>query len=275
MDKREVALLFRDRLRELIALDAGGTAAFLRDAGLDRSALSQFLNPDSVRLPRAEALRQIAQARGVSIDWLLGLENAPDGRQSISSRLTVEQAADGEISVLEQWRAEADGHKLRYVPSMIPDMLDLPYSDAALPTEAVAEGLVGESVLSGMLPGDQDIEIAMPFQTLDLLADGAGLWRGQPADHRKRQLMHMSRICASAYPELRLHLFDGTETFSAPFTVFGRMRAAIYIGDAYLELTNRTEIRAFVRRFDTLVRRSVVSPDQVSAYLSDLAERVP
>ena len=275
MDKREISDIFRQRLRELVARGDGSTAAFLRETGMDRSALSQFLNPASVRLPRTEALRQIAAGCGVSADWLLGLENAPEGRQTISSRLTVEKSNDGEVSVLEQWRKEADGHKLRYVPSKIPDMLNLQYeSGEAMPYQEVADDLVGEGVLSGILPGEMDIEIAMPVQTLESLSEGAGLWKKHTAEFRRRQLVHMSRLCAVGYPELRLHLYDGTQHFSAPFTVFGRMRTAIYIGDAYLELTNRNEIRAFVRRFDELVRAAIVAPDQVSGFLNELSQLV-
>ena len=77
MDKREIAAAFRDRLQILLAEERGGIAGFLRDTGIDRSALSQFLDPAVDRMPRAETLRRIAEARGVTADWLLSLSNAP------------------------------------------------------------------------------------------------------------------------------------------------------------------------------------------------------
>src|SRR6056297_909582 len=79
MDKREIAQGFRDRLRAILAEHSGGTAGFLRETGLDRSALSQFLDPASDRMPRAETLRRIAEARGVTTDWLLSLTNVREG----------------------------------------------------------------------------------------------------------------------------------------------------------------------------------------------------
>jgi len=125
MDKRVLATRFSARLREVLDSGEGGTAAFVRDTGIDRSALSQFLDPDCVRLPRAESLRNIATARGVSVDWLLDLENAPDGRQQVASSLEIESAIDDDVTPLHRWRREAEGHKLRYVPSTLPDMLSL------------------------------------------------------------------------------------------------------------------------------------------------------
>ena len=118
MDKRELAAGFRERLRTLLADDRGGVAAFLRDSGIDRSALSQFLDPEIDRLPRAESLRRIAEARGVTVDWLLSLSNAPEGRQEVAPSVQIESAEDtGSGSPIDQWRREASGMKLRYVPS--------------------------------------------------------------------------------------------------------------------------------------------------------------
>ena len=53
MDKREVAAAFRERLQSLLGDERGGVAAFLSYTGIDRSALSQFLDPRVDRMPRA------------------------------------------------------------------------------------------------------------------------------------------------------------------------------------------------------------------------------
>ncbi len=275
MDKRQVAGLFRKRLRQLIASEKQSTAAFLRDTGMDRSALSQFLDDGSDRLPRAEALRRIAEARGVSVDWLLGLENAPEGRQVVTSSVQIEQMQDEHgTSPLEHWRAEAWGHKLRYVPSTLPDMLSLAIADDNEHAGDHARAGGAESVLEGLMPGDLDIEIAMPIQTLEDLAQQSGLFRHTPPETCRRQLQHMARICQTNYPALRLHLYDGTTTFSAPFTVYGKLRVAIYIGESYLVITAREQITSFVQRFDELVRRTLTSPDQSHEALRELSESV-
>ncbi|ASJ73582.1 helix-turn-helix domain-containing protein [Granulosicoccus antarcticus] len=285
MHKRDVASLFRKRLRLLIASEKQSTAAFLRDTGMDRSALSQFLDESSDRLPRAEALRRIAVARGVSVDWLLGLENAPEGRQVVTSSVQIEQMQDEHgTSPLEHWRNEAWGHKLRYVPSTLPDMLSLANAgDTERTGDPVGDPIHGndharasgaENVLEGLMPGDLDIEIAMPIQTLEDLANQSGLFKNTPPDTCRRQLQHMARICQTSYPALRLHLYDGTTTFSAPFTVYGKLRVAIYIGESYLVITAREQITSFVQRFDELVRRTLVSPDQSHETLRKLSDTV-
>jgi transcriptional regulator with XRE-family HTH domain len=270
MDKRALSAAFRERLQILLGDERGGVAGFLRDTGVDRSALSQFLDPAIDRLPRAETLRRIAEARGVTVDWLLSLSNAPEGRQEVASSVQIESAQISEGgSPIDQWRREAAGMKLRYVPSSLPDMLGLA-EDMPPPTEARAGN--PENVLGGFRLGDMDVEIAMPLQTLQDLAQGTGLWRGADPSLRRRQLAHMAATCAEAYPTLRLHLYDGRETFSAPFTVFGRIRAALYLGEAYLVVTSAEQVHALTRLFDNLVRRAVTGPDRVHETLASLAE---
>lgn len=274
MDKRELAANFRERLRALIGEDRGGTAAFLAATGIDRSALSQFLDPAVDRMPRAETLRRIAEARGVTVDWLLSLSNAPEGRQEVAPSARIESAeTEGGGSPLDQWRYEAAGMKLRYVPSSLPDMLQL----ADVPAPAADAGTGRAENVRGFAPadalGDMDVEIAMPVQTLEDLAEGTGLWRGTAPATRARQLRHMAAACAEAYPSLRLHLFDGRSTFAAPFTVYGRIRAAVYLGDAYLVVSAADQVAGLTRLFDRLVRRATIGPDRVHETLSDLADR--
>lgn len=269
MDKRDLSAAFRERLRALIGEGHGGTAAFLRDTGIDRSALSQFLSPGVDRMPRAETLRRIAEARGVTVDWLLSLSNARDGRQEVAPSVEIESAEiAGGGSPIDLWRREAAGMKLRYVPSGLPDMLGL--SDDA-PTGDAAGGRA-ENVLGGFRLGEMDVEIAMPIQTLQDLSAGTGVWRGSDPGRRRRQLAHMAATCAEVYPTLRLHLFDGRDAFAAPFTVFGRIRAALYLGEAYLVVTSAEQVAALTRLFDNLVRRAVVGPERVHETLDALAD---
>ncbi len=276
MDKRTVAAAFRERLQVLLGDERGGIAAFLRETGIDRSALSQFLDPAIDRMPRAETLRRIAEARGVTTDWLLSLSNAPEGRQAVTPSVQIESAEiPGGGSPIDQWRREAAGMKLRYVPSNLPDMLGLT-DDESASTDAAPDSpvLAGqpEKVLGGFRLGDMDIEIAMPVQTLRDLAQGSGLWQGVSPRLRHRQLAHMAAICAESYPTLRLHLYDGRTSFAAPFTVFGRIRAALYLGEAYLVITSTEQVAALSRLFDNLVRRAIIGPDRVQDLLKDLAD---
>jgi hypothetical protein len=273
MDKRALAESFRERLRSLLVEERGGVAGFLRDTGVDRSALSQFLDPDIDRLPRAETLRRIAEARGVTVDWLLSLSNAPEGMQEVAPSVQIEQAEfAGGGSPIDSWRREAAGMKLRYVPSSLPDMLHLA-TDLPHPAADARTGQP-ENVLGGFRLGDMDVEIAMPLQTLQDLSEGTGLWRGVEREPRRRQLEHMAATCAEAYPTLRLHLYNGRETFAAPFSVFGRIRAALYLGEAYLVVTAADQVLALSRLFDNLVRRAIAGPDRVHETLASLAERV-
>ena len=206
---------FRERLQILLGEERGGVAGFLRDTGIDRSALSQFLDPRVDRLPRAETLRRIAEARGVTVDWLLSLSNAPEGQQEVTPSVQIEsaEAPDGG-SPIDQWRREAAGMKLRYVPSSLPDMLGLA-EDA--PGAARARAGQPENVLGGFRLGDMDVEIAMPVQTLQrprrrAPASGAGAAPACAAASSR----HMAATCAEAYPTLRLHLFDGRRPSPRP-----------------------------------------------------------
>lgn len=275
IDKRALCRLFRDRLGVLLARSEGGLARFARETGVDRSALSQFLDPDIDRLPRAETLRAIASAKGVTIDWLLGLTNAPEGGQEIAQSVEIETAVyeDGG-SPLDRWRREALGAKLRYAPSTLPDMLRLP-SVMAYELEgprAAARLEHGASVLDDARLGDLDVEIAMPRHRLDDFAAGAGIWRDLPAETRQAQLRLMAERTAAAYPRLRLYLYDGRRTFSAPYTVFGLRRAALYLGGAYLVLTATDQVRAFARHFDGLVRAATIEARRTPETLAALAE---
>lgn len=273
MDKRDISALFKPRLQEVVDSHARGKADFLKRTDLDRSALSQFLNPGSDRLPRAEALRRIAQVSGVSVDWLLGLENAPEGRQEVAESVQIEKAVEADGSTpLDIWRSEAKGFKLRYVPSTLPDMISL--ASFTEPDAPDARGGGVENVLGQISLDEMDVEIAMPIQTLQDLSARSGLWRGIPASQCRRQLAYMARICRDQYPALRLHLYDGTRLFSAPFTVFGKQRVAVYIGDAYLVVNSSEQVRGFTRQFDRLVRGAIVGSDDVHVTLGKLADAV-
>ena len=77
-DKRERAEVFRTRLAEAMT-DRGLTqSALARRVGIDRSTVSQLLDPSSARLPNAQVAAECALALSVSADWLLGLTDRPE-----------------------------------------------------------------------------------------------------------------------------------------------------------------------------------------------------
>lgn len=277
MHKADVARTFRSRLVQLVASRPGGLSRLARDAGVDRSALSQFLAPDALRLPRAETLRAIAEARGASADWLLGLSNAAEGGQEVAPGIAVETELDAEGDTpLSRWQREAEGGKIRYVPSSLPDIfrlreLEMEAVDAER-AEARAEHAAG--LREGARYHDTDVEICMSVQTLTLLAEGRGLWEGVSARTRRAQLAHMGVEAERLYPSVRLHLFDARRSFSAPLTVFGLKRAAIYLGRSYLVVTAAEQVRQLARHFDDLVREATVPPHAAHETLAELVARV-
>lgn len=277
MDKRALAETFRTRLRQLVDGHGGGLTRFAADTGLDRSALSQFLDPGRARLPRAESLRAIAAAKGTSTDWLLGLANVTEGGQEVASSVEIELAVDAEgKSPLALWQQEAVGGKIRYVPSALPDLFRLPefVFDAVDSGRADARAQSAAEMLETAELRDTDVEICMPRQTLTGLARGHGIWAGVPAELRGRQLRHMARLAEALYPSVRLHLYDGRRTFSAPLTVFALKRAAIYLGQSYLVVTSVEQVRGLARHFDDLVRQAVVPANEAGETVAEIAARV-
>lgn len=276
MDRRDLAALFRKRLGMLIESRPGGLSRIARESGLNRSGLIQFLDPESTRLPRAETLRRLAEGCGSSVDWLIGLTEIQAGGQEIapSAEIEIETAIGaGGASPLARWRQEAEGAKIRYVPSSLPDMFRLrALADRAVaPDRAEARAEHGDALVDDARLRDTDLEICMAEQVLAAVAAGEGVWAEYPAEVRAEQLRHMARETERLYPSIRLHLFDARETYSAPLTVFALKRAAIYLGQSYLVVTASEQVRGLARHFDALVRAATVPSHQVHETLTRLA----
>lgn len=281
MDKRDLGDLFRERLALLIARYDGNHAAFARTLGLDRSALSQLLAEGSTRLPRAETLQRLAEVHHVSLDWLLGLSQSERQSTEIAPTLEIEEIehGDDDDTRLARWHREAIGYKIRYVPSTIPDLLRTPevivYLYGArrgpLPETLIREA---DRRLAYSRRPETDIEVCMPRQTLEALARGHGLWADLPLAERRGQLDQMAELVDELYPTFRLFLFDGRRAYSAPYTVFGPLRAALYVGDMYLVVNAVEHIRALTRHFDALIRLSSVNPHEISDFLRKLRAEI-
>lgn len=278
MDKRDVGAVFRERLAQVMHRVGGAQSAFATSIGLDRSALSQLMSGKATRLPRAETLVRIAEAHGVSLDWLLGVSQSERLAAEIAPVLAIEHGARGpDDSRLAQWRREAAGYKIRYVPATLPDLLRteavIRFEMGLEPEDRVEASIAdaGEYLAYTRRP-ETDMEVCMPLQRLADFARGEGIWMGLPLGIRREQLSHMARLIDELYPTFRLFLYDGRHWFSAPYTVFGPKRAAIYVGDMYLVLNTTEHIRALIDRFDELIRRAVVNPHEAAGHVHRLGE---
>lgn len=276
MDKRELGPLFRERLQALLLRTGESRANFAKSVGLDRSALTQLLSGPSIRLPRADTLRRIAERYAISLDWLLGLTQEEAVSAEIKPALEIAAAeASGQDTVLERWHKEASGYKIRYVPAQIPDFLrteaviEYEYSGRGLP-DADWQRRNAEFRLDYNRRPETDMEVCMPRQRLELLAEGHGQWAHLDRTARQAQLARMADLVDELYPTFRLFCYDQLRNYSVPFTVFGPQRAAIYVGDMYLVLNATEHIRMLTRHFDNLIRRAVVSAHETASYIRGL-----
>ena len=124
MDKRDRALLFRSRLAEAMADRSMTQSALARQAGVDRSTISQLLVSDK-RMPNAQLAADCAEALGVSADWLLGLSGRPEPVADLLAMSLSETEAPRALidEAIFAWHQEAAGYKIRHVPATLPDML--------------------------------------------------------------------------------------------------------------------------------------------------------
>lgn len=277
-DKRDVAQTFRDRMALLIAQKGYNLSQFSKSIGIDRSALSQFLAPDSTRLPRAETLCAIARSCGVSLDWLMGLIANDSLEGDIVPTLEIERMSGGDAKAkLAEWHREAMGYKIRYIPSTLPDPLRTEtVSEYEFKNYDVdirqAQDQQARDQLSYQRRPETDVEVCMPLQSLELFAKGQGIWANLPAEARREQLRHMIALIDDFYPTFRLFLFDQREIYAAPYTLFGPLRAAVYMGNMYLVINSVEHIRALAQHFDRVIRISKVGPDRAVNQIQSLLD---
>ncbi|MFQ5973179.1 MAG: helix-turn-helix domain-containing protein, partial [Alphaproteobacteria bacterium] len=268
-DRRETARLFRARLDEAMERSGIGPSALAQRAGVDRSTLSQLLSSDNDRLPRADTVAAIAVALQVSLDWLLGLSReAKLGADILHESVQITPSARSPVDEgLERWQEEAVGYKIRYVPASLPDLVKTDevlrheFSDFVAKTTDQAIAAKQSRLDYTRLP-ETDTEICTSTQGIQDFADGAGIWTGLPVGTRLEQLDQMIVLFEELYPTLRMYLFDGRTHYSVPYTVFGPLRAAIYIGQAFFVFNTTEHIRVLTRHFDELIRAAVVQASE-------------
>lgn len=275
MDKRDLSELFRQRLQTLLQRSEQNQATFAATVGIDRSALSQLLSGRSTRLPRAETLLAMAEAHGVSLDWLLGVSQDETLIGELRPSFEIEEGPEGfDRTLLARWHAEAAGTKIRYVPARIPDLLRtrqlIAYEADSAQRNAASELDEATYRIDYNRRPETDMEVCMPMQTLDLFAEGRGVWSGLSREARSEQLDHMAGLLEELYPSFRLFLFDGRERFSIPYTIFGPYRAAIYVGDMYMVLNTREPVRTMTRHFDGLIRIAKINAHETALHVRRL-----
>jgi hypothetical protein len=274
VDKRDLARIFQERLKMLVARTDTTRSAFAALVGIDRSAMSQLLDGQSTRLPRVETLLNIGERHSVSLDWLVGLSHDEGITGELKPSFEVEEGDAEGRGLLFKWHAEASGSKIRYVPQRLPDIVRIE------PVIAYETDLIRHNYqmkFSGTKfpldfnrqPGT-DMEICMSVQKLEDLARGHGFWKDLTKSIREEQLKQMAAVLEELYPSLRLFLFDERQNFSIPYTVFGQYRVAIFLGDMYLVLNAPESILSMQRHFDRLVKGAKVNPHESWLFISKL-----
>lgn len=269
--------VFRERLNSVIRQSGRSRSAFAAEVGMDRSTLSQLLSDNNDRLPRAETIAAIANKAQVSTDWLLGLSQEGQlGTDVLAKALEVEagSALPGDARLL-RWQAEALGYKIRYVPTTLPDSLRteevIHYEYGDYGTQ-VPKGRIeqAEAQLAYSRRPETDMEVCSSFQSLEGFARGEGVWRNLSAKARRAQIDWMIVLLDELYPTFRWFLYDGLMSYSAPLTIFGPKRVAIYLGNMYFVFNSTEHIRVLTRHFDELIRVAVVQPPDVIDFLKKL-----
>jgi len=275
LDRKNLMTTFRERLELTIHRSGLTRTDFAEAADIDRSTLSQLLSPTNRRLPRIETLAEMATTQQVSIDWLLGLSHGgPMQAEMIAEQTSFErEARSPDDERLVAWFREAQGYKIRYVPSTLPDMLktdevfryELDAYVSSRPEQKIETAAV--RLAWARSPGS-DLECCSSVHSLEMFARGEGQWRNFPHAQRVAQLEHMITLTNELYPTMRWFLFDGLQRYAAPVTIFGPQRAALYLGQMYLVLTSSEHVQTLTRHFDDLIRGAVVQPNDIPAFLT-------
>lgn len=277
IDKRDRAILFRDRLVRAMASVEMTQSALARATEVNRSTIAQLLDPDTARLPNAQLCADAAGALGVSTDWLLGLTDRPERPgDAIAAAVQMTEAtrtpADDQLL---DWYREAAGYKIRHVPASLPDMLKteafLAWEYAGFIGKTEDQAISAAQRLDSILRSRvSDHEIAMPAHQVQALADGTGYFAGLPRDVRREQLARIVEMTDELYPTLRVFLYDSRRLYSAPMALFGPLVGTLYVGKFYLAFRESTRLRSLTDHFDWLVREAEVDARDVSSHVAGI-----
>lgn len=82
----------------------------------------------------------------------------------------------------------------------------------------------------------------------------------------------MIELTDELYPGFRWYLYDGKETYIASFTIFGPLRATLFLGHLYVVINSIDHIRKLIERFDDLIRIAIVHPYEIHKILEGLID---
>lgn len=280
MKLQERVSLFQARMQTVISDSGLNHSQFAKTVGIDRSTLSQLLSQDNLRLPRADTIASIAEQYQISIDWLLGLSQEGSlGASIISEPLELKDFENSINDTFLEWQRQCRGYKMRYVPTTIPDLLK---------TEAVAGykyaryglGKIDQSVRDNQLqllqqrhPGSE-MEVCQSIHMLRGFAQGEGMWADLPLNDRVEQLRYIIELNKELYPGFRWFLYDSKQTYSAPFTVYGPLKAVLFIGQLYVLINSIDHIQQLTERFDQLIRMAVIQPHEIQNEIEKLISEI-
>ena len=281
MDKRARSDLFRNRLQKAMDIKGDTQSSLARKTGADRSTLSQILAGTTPRLPNGQLVAQCANSLGVSADLLLGMSDQPDSlEQILEQAMTMVDAPRALIDAqIFAWHQKAAGYKIRHVPSGLPDMvkirsmLEWEYAPSLGHTIDLAIASA-EDRLNWMRQAQSDYEIALPIHELQAFARAEGYYSGCPRQIRIEQLKHLAQLTAQLYPVMRFSLFDARKIYSAPITIFGPLRAVIYLGQKYLVFRVPDRIQALSQHFDGLIREAEIGTRELPAFIGALLQQI-
>ncbi len=278
MDSRtyDTISLFKSRLSLLIEDTGLSMSAFAKTCKIDRSTLSQILSPNSYRLPRLENAMIIAQKYGVSVDWLLGLDNNPQKVQDLS--LEIKSDDEEHISFDEQldfWFEESLGQKIRYSPSTLPELLK---TKAVNTFEYKGYDILdhrdlidfAKKRLEYQRTGETDLEVCNSFQAIESFVRGEGAWRGLSRKHRSEQVDTMIELSKELYPNFRWYLFDIRKNYLVPLYIFGRSRGCVFMGESYFVFSQVEHIKTLIQNFDNLIKNAIHGPTEIEKFLLKL-----
>ena len=249
-------------------------SALSRETKVDRSTIGQLLKGDHPRLPNAQLAADVADALGVSTDWLLGLTNRPEIPGDIVAAalsLSPAERTSADEQLLE-WHQEAAGYKIRHVPATLPDILKtkrmLEWEYASVQERRLPQAYSAmQDQLEWLSSGVSDYEIALPIHEIEACAAGTAYYKGADESTRYEQLDFIADQCDQMFPRLRIFIFDAHRVFSSPVTVFGPNLAVIYVGQCYLAFREIERVKSLSSHFDWLVREAVVDARNVPAYI--------
>ena len=114
----------------------------------------------------------------------------------------------------------------------------------------------------------------MSLQDLHSFAHAQGVWGDVPVVVRQQQLRHMIKLNQELYPRFRWYLFDGRKMYTAAFSIFGPLRAVVFLGQHFLVLNSAKHVRLLTRRFEDLIRHAMVHPHDINATLKQLLNEI-